>query len=86
LALPITYDYLEHLTFVVNGAPEITQRAIDLHEHLVQLPTPLRHSAPGVLTYNSTTARIISGELLKYRNGLGIRGGMLRNGDSQFLV
>ena len=33
---------LKHLTFVINGPPEIVRLAIDPHEHLVQMPAPLR--------------------------------------------
>jgi hypothetical protein len=33
---------LERLTFMINGPPEIVRLTIDRHEHLVQMPAPLR--------------------------------------------
>jgi len=33
---------LEHLTFVIDSTPEVVRVAIDPHEHLVQVPTPVR--------------------------------------------
>ena len=35
---------LQHLTFVIDGSPEIVRLAIDLHEDFVQMPAPLRNS------------------------------------------
>lgn len=37
----------EHLTFVIDGPPKVMGLAIYLHEHLVQMPLPLR---PGTKT------------------------------------
>lgn len=31
----------EHLAFVIHRSPEVMCLAIDLHEHLVQVPSPL---------------------------------------------
>ena len=43
LAIPaLRCKDLEHLTFVINRAPQIARLAIDPHEHLVQMPAPLR--------------------------------------------
>jgi hypothetical protein len=36
---------LQDLAFVIDGAPEIAELAVDLHEDLVQLPPPLRIAA-----------------------------------------
>ena len=36
---------LQHLAFVVDGAPQIAELAVDLHEHLIQMPAPLRIAA-----------------------------------------
>ena len=36
---------LQHLTFMIHSALEIVHLAVDLHEDLVQVPAPLRHSA-----------------------------------------
>src|SRR5277367_222893 len=33
-------DGLEHLTFMVNGAPKIAKLAVDPHKHLIQVPAP----------------------------------------------
>ena len=30
----------QHLSFVIHGPPEIVPLAVDLHEHLVEVPTP----------------------------------------------
>ena len=35
-------DRVQHLAFMVDGAPEIKELAIDLHNHLVQMPALLR--------------------------------------------
>ena len=32
----------EHLTFVIHGAPEVVRFTVDTHEHLVQMPAPVR--------------------------------------------
>jgi len=32
----------EHLAFMINGAPEVMRFTVDSHEHLIQVPTPLR--------------------------------------------
>ena len=36
---------LQHLAFMVDGAPKIAEFAIDLHKHLIQVPAPLRLGA-----------------------------------------
>ena len=33
---------LQHLAFVIDGAPEVVLHAVDLHENLIQMPSPLR--------------------------------------------
>src|SRR5271166_4554358 len=33
------------LAFMIDGAPEIAELAVDLHERLIQMPTPLRIEA-----------------------------------------
>src|SRR5271165_4509686 len=33
-------DRLQNLAFMVDSAPEIAELAVDLHERLVQMPTP----------------------------------------------
>ena len=38
-------DQLQNLAFMVDSAPEIAELAVDLHERLVQMPTPLRIAA-----------------------------------------
>src|SRR5271157_1757586 len=35
-------DRFQHLAFMIDGAPEIAKLAVDLHERLIQMPTPLR--------------------------------------------
>ena len=32
----------QHLTFVVDGAPQVMLYAVDLHEDLIEMPLPLR--------------------------------------------
>jgi hypothetical protein len=34
-------DAFEHLSFVVNSAPEIVVHAVDLHENLVEMPASM---------------------------------------------
>lgn len=34
-------EAFQHLAFVIDGTPKVVLLAIDLHEHLVQVPTPL---------------------------------------------
>jgi hypothetical protein len=41
-ALPRSDDRFQNLAFMIDGAPEIAELAVDLHEHLIQMPTPLR--------------------------------------------
>src|SRR5271166_5424095 len=36
---------LQDFAFVVDGAPEMAELAIDLHKHLIQMPAPLRIAA-----------------------------------------
>src|SRR5271166_2398990 len=36
---------LQDLAFMIDGAPEIAELAVDLHERLIQMPTPLRIEA-----------------------------------------
>jgi len=38
-------DRFQNLAFMIDGAPEIAELAVDLHEHLIQMPTPLRITA-----------------------------------------
>ena len=41
LAVPaLSYIEFQHLAFVINGPPKIVQPPADLHEHLVQMPSP----------------------------------------------
>ena len=35
----------QDLALMVDGAPQIAELAVDLHEHLVQMPAPLRIAA-----------------------------------------
>src|ERR1700733_7439947 len=35
-------DRFQTLAFMIDGAPEIAEFAVDLHEHLIQMPMPLR--------------------------------------------
>ena len=39
---PLRHKDLEHLTFVIYGAPKIARLTVDLDEHLVEVPAPLR--------------------------------------------
>lgn len=32
---------VEHLAFVIDGAPEVVTLAVDAHEHLIDIPTPM---------------------------------------------
>jgi len=43
---------LKHLTFVVDGAPEVVPLAIDLHEHLVEMPPPAARFHPLDTTFS----------------------------------
>src|SRR5271167_3387313 len=44
--VPLRSDHrLQDLAFMVDGAPEIAELAVDLHKHLVQMPSPLRVAA-----------------------------------------
>jgi len=38
-------DRFQDLAFMIDGAPEIAELAVDLHEDLVQMPPPLRIAA-----------------------------------------
>jgi hypothetical protein len=40
-------DRSQNLAFMIDGAPEIAELAVDLHERLIQMPTPLRIAAHG---------------------------------------
>src|SRR5271165_7009569 len=41
--LPLCSDHrLQNLAFVIDGAPEIAELTVDLHEGLIQMPPPLR--------------------------------------------
>jgi hypothetical protein len=40
-----SHHRLQNLAFMIDGAPEVAEPAIDLHERLVQMPTPLRIAA-----------------------------------------
>jgi hypothetical protein len=43
LAIPaLAGENLEYLAFVINRPPQVVRLAIDPHEHLIQVPTPLR--------------------------------------------
>lgn len=47
--LPISglrHEALEHFAFVIDGPPEIVPLAVDLHEHLVQVPAPTARTHP----------------------------------------
>src|SRR6056297_1950152 len=37
----LCYEALKHLAFVIDGAPKVVTLAVDLHEHLVQVPSPV---------------------------------------------
>src|SRR6056297_446378 len=37
----LCYEALKHLAFVIDGAPEVVHLAVDLHEHLVEVPSPV---------------------------------------------
>src|SRR5208282_1655576 len=44
--VPSCGDYcLQDLALMVDRAPQITELAVDLHERLIQMPTPLRIAA-----------------------------------------
>ena len=44
--VPLRSDHcLQNLALMIDGAPEIAELAVDLHKHLVQMPTPLRIAA-----------------------------------------
>ena len=49
--VPLCTDHrLQDLAFVIDGAPELVELAVDLHEGLIQMPSPLRiatHVRPG---------------------------------------
>ncbi len=34
-------EILKHLAFVIHGAPQLVRLAVDLHEDLVEVPSPL---------------------------------------------
>ena len=53
---------------MIDGAPQIAELAVELHERLIQMPPPLWVGAP--CAQRATTRRMTFGELLKYRNGL----------------
>jgi hypothetical protein len=36
---------LQNLAFVIDRPPQIAELAVDLHEHFIQMPTPLREGA-----------------------------------------
>jgi hypothetical protein len=36
---------LQHLAFVIDGAPKVVELAVDLHKHLIQMPASLRIGA-----------------------------------------
>src|SRR5271157_3682293 len=38
-------DRFQNFAFVIDRAPEIAELAVDLHERLIQMPTPLRIGA-----------------------------------------
>src|ERR1017187_4972202 len=41
--VPLRGDHgFQDLAFVIDSSPEVAELAIDLHEHLIQVPTPLR--------------------------------------------
>src|SRR5271156_5476301 len=44
--VPPRGDYgFQNLAFVIDSPPEIAELAVDLHEHLIQMPAPLRIAA-----------------------------------------
>ena len=57
-------EALQDLAFVINGSPEIDLLAVDLHEHLIKVPTPVPkppHSAnplPGDVVREQRTKSI----------------------------
>ena len=54
------YITFKHLTFVINGPPEIMCLSVDLHEDLVQVPLPVRirsHPTDPVSSYLSSKHR-----------------------------
>jgi hypothetical protein len=41
--VPLRRDYsLQDFAFMVDGAPEVAELAVDLHKDLIQMPAPLR--------------------------------------------
>jgi hypothetical protein len=38
-------EAFQDLPFVIHGAPKIVRLAVDLHEHLIQVPSPIRTCA-----------------------------------------
>src|SRR5208282_6132894 len=38
-------DRFQNLALMIDGAPEIAELAVDLHERLIQMPAPLRIAA-----------------------------------------
>src|SRR5277367_754358 len=44
--IPLRGDHaFQNLSFVIDGAPEITELAVDFHKDLIQMPTPLDEAA-----------------------------------------
>ena len=44
--VPLRGDHrLQDLAFMVDGAPEIAELAVDLHKDLIQMPAPVRIAA-----------------------------------------
>lgn len=41
LVAGLRHEALEDLSLVINGSPEVVSLAVDLHEHLVEMPSPL---------------------------------------------
>ena len=36
-------EALEHLAFMIDGTPEVVPLTVNLHEHLVEMPSPVAH-------------------------------------------
>ena len=50
-------EALEDLAFVVDGAPQVMHLAVDLHVHLIKVPSPLTNAAHGTDPLPSYVAR-----------------------------
>ena len=65
--VPLRGDYrLQHLAFMVDGTSQVAELAVDLHERLIQMPTPL-DEAPRVR--DASLARRTLGQTDSTRTG-----------------